>query len=82
VGDAVVAAAGGDVLIEEAEPADDRRIGIGQQRIRDAAALCEVAQDLDRIVADGAEPVALGADSADVSLQLDELAFTVRSPIR
>ena len=48
----------------------------------DAAALSEVVQDRDRIVADGRETDAKFLELLPAMLQFDQLALTERSPIR
>jgi hypothetical protein len=58
------------------------RTHIGQQWDRDSVLVCKGDQDLDRIVTDRREPHTFSAQLLDSALQLDQLRFTVRSPIR
>jgi hypothetical protein len=58
------------------------RIRIGQQRKIDLLPVREVFQDRLRVVADGRQFETLFFESCFRGLQLDQLPFAVRSPVR
>src|SRR5215471_8589531 len=57
-------------------------IGIRKQRVADVVAVGKELQDFFRVIADGRELQALLLESNDGALQLDQLPFAERSPIR
>ncbi len=81
MGHPVRSIARGDRLVEEPETANDHGVGVGEQRVGDPAALGEVAQHLNGIVADGAQPETLRPQEVGVLGQLHELAFAIWSPV-
>jgi hypothetical protein len=71
-----------DPLVQEPESPDHVAALVGQERERDAVLCRERSKDRDRIVAYGEERHALGGENGKHTLQLDELRFTERSPLR
>src|SRR5260370_32492413 len=69
------------LLIEHPEAPDDRRVGIGEQRIGNMLPVREVLQDRLTVVADGSEPDSTLSKLRLGIAQLDQLLFAVGSPI-
>ncbi len=61
---------------------NDLGLGIRQQGSSNVLPLREIRQDLYRIIEDRDNPQPLLLELLDVLLQLDELRFAVRSPVR
>jgi len=74
--------AGGNVVVEDAEGADNGGISVRQQREVDVHALGEVLEDLGAVIGDDGEAETLGGQLVFLFRQLDELALAVGSPIR
>lgn len=80
-GDAVEGRSGGDGFVQQAEGADDFRLGVGEQRDGDAAAPGEMAEDFDRIIAERGDGEALFREGLFLLFQLDQLGFAPGSPV-
>src|SRR5260370_26185986 len=68
--------------VEDAEILDDLGLRVRKQRIGDALAFREISQNANGIVADRGNSQALLTKPFGILLQLHELRFAVRSPIR
>src|SRR4029077_6507831 len=69
-------------FIEDVERMYDLRIGIGEQRIRDVLPAGKTLERSGRVVADGRYSKSFFSDRSEIVLQLHELDFAERSPIR
>ena len=72
----------GDGFVEYAECANNLRIRIGEQRESNIAPLREIRQHRLAVIADRRQPEAILPKRLLALFQLDQLAFTVRSPVR
>lgn len=79
--DAVSAVLLVDVIVGEAQLANDAAALIRKERVGDAILIGEAGQRLDRVVADGEGGVAVGRQLGLDLLQLDELRFAEGSPL-
>lgn len=70
----------GEVLIEQAEAANDGTAGIRQQGIGNAVLLGEFVENIDRVIADRDDGDALTVEVLQAALQLNELRPAKRSP--
>lgn len=82
VGNAVRRISLGILGVQQAEAADDRRIGVREQRERDLPSFREVLEDRRGIVTQGRDPESALPERLDLALQLDELALAVQSSVR
>jgi hypothetical protein len=72
----------GRFRIQHAVGLDDFRVRVRQHRVIDLVAAGKELQDFFRVVADGRQLDALLFKSRDGALQLDQLPFAERSPVR
>ena len=71
-----------EVFVEKPQRPDHVAPDISEQRIGDAVARAEVAERLHRVVADREERDVMRLERPENLLQLDQLHFAERSPLR
>jgi hypothetical protein len=71
----------GHLVVDDAERLDNRVVGIGQQRVSDLNPIGEILQNRKRVIAEGRNIDAALLIFFPFTLQLDQLAFAVISPI-
>jgi len=70
----------GQVLVEQAEPADHRAALVGEHGVADAVLFGEGGENLDRVIAQRENGDSLLLEVGQAALQLDELRSTEGSP--
>ena len=72
----------GSFLIEDSISLDGLRVRVREHRICDLVPVGKIFQDFFRVIADGRQLDPLLFESRDGALQLDQLPFAERSPVR
>jgi len=69
-------------MIEDSISPDGLRVWVREHRVVDLVAVGKIFQDFFRVIADGRQLDPLLFESRDCALQLDQLPFAKRSPVR
>jgi hypothetical protein len=72
----------GGFPVQDAVGVDDFGIGVAEQRVLDPVAGGKISQDFFGVITDGRQLDSLLFESWECALQLDQLPFAERSPVR